>query len=170
MKLQPKLLHVWTKGLADLLAQEFNITIPSRNYPPILWKYITAMSFPLETYSIATRIATLLEITEFRLTREKWEKSGGFPDAKLMGLLIIACKLGFNLEKSTTWKDWAIATHVEEGNDLGVEMDEVTQTDILSMSAEKLDEYMDWIQSKWINEDPEFEGILYNLLSQTKNC
>src|SRR5438046_5567671 len=135
-------LHSWARSLAVFYLQEFNITIPPLNYPPILWKYVTSMSFPLETYSIATRIMNLLEIKEFRFTPEmRGEKKGGYPDAKLMSLLIVACKLGFNLEKTPAWKDWATGSEEEERRDKGLENDDIGENDILMMSDEKLDEY-----------------------------
>ena len=153
------LLQLSARSLAVFYLQEFNITIPSINYPPILWKYVTGMSFPLETYSIATKIANLLELKEFGFTPEmRREKRGGYPDAKLMALLIVACKLGFNLEKTPAWKDWANASEGEEAKDKGLENDDIGENDILIMSDEKLDDYMDWIQSKWIDDNPESHG------------
>ena len=153
------LLHSSARSLAVFYLQEFNINIPSLNYPPILWKYVTAMSFPLETYSIATRIVKILELKEFGFTPEmRGEKKGGYPDAKLMALLIVACKLGFNLEKTPEWKDWANVSEEEEARDKDLENDDIGETDILMMSDEKLDDYMDWIQSKWIDDNPEPTG------------
>jgi hypothetical protein len=153
------LLHSSARSLAVFYFQEFNIIIPPLNYPPILWKYVTAMSFPLETYSIATRIANLLRLKEFGFTPEmRGEKKGGYPDAKLMALLIVACKLGFDLEKTSEWKDWANASEEEEVRDKGFENDDIGEDDILMMSDEKLDDYMDWIQSKWIDDNLKSTG------------
>lgn len=153
------LLHSSARSLAVFYLQEFNMIIPPLNFPPILWKYVTAMSLPLETYSIATRVANLLELKEFGFTPERrGEKKGGYPDAKLMALLIVACKLGFNLEKTPAWKDWANASEEEEAREKGLENDDVRENDILMMSDEKLDEYMDWIQSKWVDDNPESTG------------
>jgi len=115
------------------------------------------MSFPLEIYCIAKRIAHLIGLEDFRLTDTgKWQRGGGYPDSKLMGLLIVACKLGFNLENSLAWQDWATATDEEESKDQSLANDDIGETDILGMSDEKLDEYMDWLQSKWIDEDYEY--------------
>src|SRR5947207_15414181 len=148
------------RSLAVFYLHEFNITMPSLNYPPILWKYVTAMSFPLETYSIATNIVNLLEIKEFGFTPDvRGEKRGGYPDAKLMALLIVACKLGFNLEKAPAWEDWANGSEEEENRDKALEYEHIGENDILMMSDEKLDEYMDWVQSKWIEEGTESTGI-----------
>jgi RNA polymerase I-specific transcription initiation factor RRN7 len=122
------------------------------------------MSFPLETYSIARRIASLIRLDEFRLTGgAKWRRSGGYPDSKLMALLIIACKLGFNLEASPAWQDWSVATTDEEGRDKGAANEDIDENNILEMSDEKLDEYMDWVQSEWIEEDPQLPGMKIEL-------
>ena len=115
------------------------------------------MSFPLEIYPVATRIANLLDLKEFRFTPNvKGEKKGGYPDAKLMGLLIVACKLGYDLEKTSTWKEWA---NVTEEQRKGLTNEEIVETDVLMMEDEKLDKYMDWIQSKWIDQGPDFGGM-----------
>jgi hypothetical protein len=157
-------LHSWARALADLYLQEFKIILPSLNYPPILWKYVTAMSFPLETHSIAMRIANLLQLNEFQFIQEtKGQKSGGYPDAKLMALLIVACKLGFNLEKTTVWTDWAMGTEEEQEKDKGLEYEDIGETDILVMPDEKLDGYMDWVQSKLLNERLEFTGMTFHI-------
>lgn len=117
------------------------------------------MSFPLEIYPVAIRIAHLLDLKEFQFTPEvKGEKKGGYPDAKLMGLLVVACKLGYNLEKSPAWKEWANVTEREKKYK-GQANDEIGETDVLTMEDEKLDQYMDWIQSKWIDQGPDFGGM-----------
>jgi RNA polymerase I-specific transcription initiation factor RRN7 len=117
------------------------------------------MSFPLETYSIAKRILKLIGVEEFSLHASgKWHRRP-YPDAKLMSLLIVACKIGFNLEASPAWKDWSTLSDLEEGKDKGTTYEDVGEDDILGMSDEKLDEYMDWFQSKWIEDDSQGKGI-----------
>jgi RNA polymerase I-specific transcription initiation factor RRN7 len=149
-------LHYWGNRLAKLYSQEFNITFPSINYPPILWKYTKTLSLPIETYSIAMRISKLLGLTEFRLAEEaKYQRSHGTPDSKLVALLIVACKLGFDLERTSAWKEWANATDEEKGMDRNAGKDDIVEKDILEMSDDKLDEYMDWIQSTWLDDAEE---------------
>ena len=104
-------------------------------------------------------IANLLQLKEFRLTpEEKGQRRGGYPDSKLMALLVVACRLGFSLEKTTPWRDWAMGTDEEQRKDKALEYEDIGEQDILRMSDEKVDEYMDWVQSKLLDEDLEFAG------------
>ena len=80
-----------------------------------------------------------------------------------MALLIVACKLGFNLEKTAAWTDWAMGTEEEQEKDKGLEYEDIGETDILVMSDEKLDGYMDWVQSKLLNERHEFTGMTFHI-------
>jgi hypothetical protein len=111
------------------------------------------MCFPLETYSIATKLAALLDLKEFRIEGSR-KHTGGYPEAKIMALLVVACKLGYELEKTPAWENWAIASEEEEQKDEGDAFNDVGEEDILGMSDEKLDEYMDWVQTGWIDDDP----------------
>jgi hypothetical protein len=122
------------------------------------------MSFPLETYSIAAKIATTLNLKEFRIFDGIGLQMGGYSDAKLISLLIIACRLGFDLEGSPAWKEWATATEEEEEKDQGDVFNDSGETDILGMTDEKLDEYLDWVQMGWIDEDDGSSGILLSIL------
>jgi RNA polymerase I-specific transcription initiation factor RRN7 len=152
-KLRPGLLHHWTNQLALLYRQEFNITFPSLNYPPILWTFAKAMSFPVEIHSIAMRISKLLELTEFRFAEHtKWERSGGTPDSKLMALLIVSCELGFDLERTSAWKEWAGPIDKERGINRMGRKEDIEEGDILEMADEEFDEYMDWMQSTWLDD------------------
>jgi RNA polymerase I-specific transcription initiation factor RRN7 len=127
------------------------------------------MSLPMEIYPIAMEITHLLDLTEFNLAGDlKWQKTGGNPASKIMALIIIASKLSYDLENSTEWKDWAEATSEELRKINQLNMDDVGQDDILTMSDEKLDEYMDWLQETWIEDDQDpgvFNGIhlLFNI-------
>ena len=116
------------------------------------------MSFPLEIYSMATNLAALLDLKEFRIEGSR-KHTGGYPEAKLMALLIVACKLGYDLEGTPAWENWAIATEEEEQKDEGNAFNDVGEEDIIRMSDEKLDEYMDWVQTGWMDEDDPHKGI-----------
>jgi RNA polymerase I-specific transcription initiation factor RRN7 len=141
----------------EFYLQEFKLTLPPLNHPPVMWKFLEAMSFPPEIYSVARKLANLLKIKEFGHIPEA--RVGGYPDSRLMALLIVACRLGYNLEKTRSWKDWAIAMEEEHGIEKGTAFDDVGEDDILGMSDEQLDGYMDWVQLKWVDEDLEFAGL-----------
>ena len=65
-----------------------------------------------------------------------------------MALLIMACKFGYDLEESSIWENWAIASEEEEQKDGGNAFVNVGEEDILSMSDAILNEYMDWVQTR----------------------
>jgi hypothetical protein len=114
------------------------------------------MSFPFETYFVALKLSKLLSLTECHLTVEtNWQRKGGYVDSKIMAVLIIACKLGYDLEDTTIWKDWAAGTDEELRKDRGTAYEDMPETNVLTMSDEQLDDYMDWVQSTWIEEDDE---------------
>ena len=76
-----------------------------------------------------------------------------------MALLVVACKLGYELEKTPAWENWAIATEEEGQKDEGDVFNDVGEEDILGMSDEKLDEYMDWVQTEWMDDDDPPPGV-----------
>jgi len=150
-------MHYWTNELAKLYREQFDVKFPSLNHPPILWKYVNTLAFPIETYVIAMRVAGLLKMDEFRLADQEknWAKKGGPPESRLMALLIVACKLGYDIENMAEWKEWAKPTQEELNKDHEAENDDLDEKDILEMSDEKLDRYLDWVQTTWIDEDDE---------------
>jgi hypothetical protein len=86
-------------------------------------------------------------------------KGAGSPDAQLVSLLIIAASLGFDLERKAEWINWATATAEEDVWDQLAELEDVTEEDILMMRDERLDEYMEWIETKWLDNNPESNGL-----------
>jgi RNA polymerase I-specific transcription initiation factor RRN7 len=128
------------------------------------------MLFPVEIHSIAMRISNLLELREFRFAEHtKWERSGGTPDSKLMALLIVSCKLGFDLERTSAWKEWAGSIDEERGKDRMAGKEDIGEGDILEMADEELDEYMDWMQSTWL-DDAEGKRNSLTLFTNLQEC
>lgn len=120
------------------------------------------MSFPFEAFHIAMKLCKLLSLTEFHLNGEsKSKQRGGYLDSKLMALLIIACKIGYNLENTPVWKEWAAGTEEELRNDRGTAFEDMPDTNVLTMSDEQLDEYMDWVQSTWIEDDDDRPASIF---------
>jgi hypothetical protein len=126
------------------------------NYGPILYKYLTALAFPLELFGLARRLAEDLAL-DFSIAGAG--KGVGPPDTQIVSLLIIAAKLGFDLERRAEWINWATATDEEDVWDQQGELEDVTEDDILMMRDEKLDEYMEWIETKWLENNPESDGL-----------
>jgi hypothetical protein len=156
MKFQAKTLHVWTRSLAQFYQLHFRMTPPCLNYLPILYKYLTAFAFPFELFGIAKRLAEDLGL-DFSIAGAS--KGDGSPDAQLASILIIAAKLGFDSERTAGWINWATATEEEDVRDQLGELEDVTEDDILMMGDEKLDEYMEWIETNWLDNNPESAGL-----------
>jgi hypothetical protein len=103
---------------------------------------------------MAVNISRLLGLGEFTLTNQaKWQKQGGHSEAKIMALIIVAAKIGFDLENNSSWGEWAVATDEDLQRERLARNDDIAPDEILEMSDERLDEYMDWLQSTWIDED-----------------
>lgn len=136
----------------QFLSQKCNFTIPPLHYPPVLCKLITTMSFPLEVYPVAMQIAKLLNVEEFRL-REDRSRLGGYPESKLIGLLIVAAKLAFDIENSIPWREWASGSESEIQKKKVAAYEDLDESDILAMTDEQLDKYMDWMEVTWIDEE-----------------
>jgi Rrn7/TAF1B, C-terminal cyclin domain len=150
-----------------LYIQTFNFKFPGITLPPLLWKYIQAMSLPVEVYHAATEFVRVLDLSDFYLTADiKWQKAGGNPDSRIMALIIVVCKLSYDLETSEQWKTWAEVTSEELRRINQLNMDDIHQEEILTMSDAKLDEYLDWLQDTWIEEDQE-PGLFASTLFST---
>lgn len=113
------------------------------------------MSLPFETNALALRLISLLNITTFSVSEnEKWKRTGGYAESKLLAFLIIACKLGYDLENTKEWKEWAETREDENDEDVTRgKFENVTEQDVLEMTDELMDKYMDWIQNTYIDDD-----------------
>lgn len=166
-KFQAKTLHLWIRPLAQFYQLHFRMTPPCVNYRPILYKYLAALAFPIELFGIAQRLAEELAL-DFSIAGGG--KGVGSPDAQLVSLLIIAAKLGFDLERKAEWINWATATDEEDVCDQQGELEDLTENDILTMKDEKLDEYMEWIETKWLDNNPESGGLDHPKYQGISNC
>ena len=101
------------------------------------------MSIPLETFSIAKRLAEHLNLA-FSIAENP--KMKGYSDAQIIVLLIIVCKLRFDLEKTLAWIYWATVIEDETKKDHIVELEDVTKGNIFMMQDVKLNKYIDWIE------------------------
>jgi hypothetical protein len=113
------------------------------------------LSLPIETHSLALRLITLLNAT-FTLSNVKRKKTGGYAESRLLAFLIIACKLGYDLENTKEWKEWAKATQGETEGEERVKWDDVTEETILGMEDTEVDKYLDWVQRTYIEDDDGF--------------
>jgi len=127
------------------------------------------MGIPFEIYPIATAISRAIGISEFSLVHEpKWKTQGGYPESKIMAVIVVGCKLAFDLEYSAAWRAWASVTDDELEKEKQARNDDIGPDEILGMSDEKLDEYMDWLQSTWIDDDQEVVTLNRKIPTSTK--
>jgi RNA polymerase I-specific transcription initiation factor RRN7 len=153
----------------------FGMITPPINHILLLYRWIRQLALPLEVYSATLRLAKLLDI-EFvydvqpvRTTRYKVMQ---YAEARLMGMLVVATKLLFPLdnikrfpknptELSALTMDWAAWSKAR------VEYNETTkdnarlgyqdamqmqEKDVIDLSNEKLDDYMDWFGTMFTEE------------------
>ena len=151
-------MHIWAHVLADFYTVEYNLALPTLNYTPILWQWTNALSLPPEAHLVAMRLIDLLKLDFPINTTPNRQRQGGFSETKLMALLIVACRLGSDLKHSLEWQDWANPTTEELEKEEIKAFEDVTENDILTMSDESLDQYMDWVEWTWIDDDEDRIG------------
>ncbi|KEQ97929.1 hypothetical protein AUEXF2481DRAFT_37494 [Aureobasidium subglaciale EXF-2481] len=159
----------------------FGMNIPPINHILVLYRWIRNLALPLEAYSATLRLAKLLDITfvyDVQVKRAMRYRVIQYAEARLMAVLVIATKLLFPLDnvkrypKNTTelsalnmdWSTWSKARvdyndTIKSSTPLGYqEAMQVQEKDVLDMSEEKLDEYMDWYGSVFAEEKVREKG------------
>lgn len=157
----------------------FGMTMPSINHNLFLLDYVRHLALPLEVYTTAQRLNAItkydfaypdmtkpLEVTRRHATT--------YPESQLMSLVVVATKLLFPFdseevkrypkdpnEAATLRMDWTawLQARVEfdKANDAGLDPNglkpgtemHVTDMDIMNMTGQQMDQYMDWYQLMW---------------------
>lgn len=159
--------------------RDFGMQIPRLNYTLHFYRYIVDLGLPLPVYHAAKRIAEIVG-WEFKYPDQKRVTTRlrivDFPEAQLVGAFVVAVKLLYPFDGVERvphgrgelgavvldWEKWSSATEkfdrkVEktmEGR-LGYEdAMRVTEDDVLGMSDEKIDEYLDWYAKSYMNDQP----------------
>jgi RNA polymerase I-specific transcription initiation factor RRN7 len=170
--LRPEVLQKGLLRLCSLYSREYGMEISPLNSPLMLYEYVKSLSLPLEVYKTAQDLIDVLGF-EFR-----YAESGGkrrnvlsYPEAQLMSLVVVATKLLFPFDSDAsqhysqdgneegilridwnTWMDTRTArVSVDQPNTSlkNSQLIQIRDTDVFSMSAGKLDQYMDWYQRTW---------------------
>ena len=118
-------------------------------------------------------ISSLLAL-DFRFpTSDRRQRLFFLPEVTLLCVLVIAVKLLFPIEETASfarsmtdvtalqidWRTWVEAfndhkermqseDHIEKGSEM-----QMTEKDVLTMSNQQLDDYMDWFEEMWVDED-----------------
>lgn len=182
LTLQPSTLH--RAALDNIVAyrQSYGMLTPPLNDTLVLYRWIEYLALPLEVYAAVFRITKMLKI-DFSYDTEAGKRRPRLrvlrlAEAKLMALLVIATKLLFPLDEmkryprkltelSALAMDWSAWSAARQEHDQAIKIDErlgyedalhVSENDVLEMSTDKLDEYMDWYGSTMTNEEVREKG------------
>ena len=142
-----------------------------------MFEYIKRQSstdaYLVELYIIVRRLALFLEV-DFTFPRpSSRQRKSSLPEIQLVSLLVIAVKLYHPFDSHPTysrtltelgtlridWDSWdqsqtEYATRHTSAGKLGRGNEiKVNENDIMEMSGEQLDEYLDWYEKTWIKED-----------------
>ena len=140
--LQSSNLHHRILELAVLLNAEFGMVIPAVNHPLILYRWMQALSLPIEVYAATQRLARILDI-EFTLQvggKTNSSRVLRYPEVQLMSLLVVATKLFFPIDDidrhpasandlsalKMDWSEWSAAQ--------GPSLDDGDESDIIQHS------------------------------------
>lgn len=122
----------------------------------------------VEIYPAVVRLAKLLDIDFcWPVTTKKLQGVLAYPELQLISLIIIATKLSnpfddidrfpeSDADPTIVRIDWPKWTRtMEERPSRGLKRGDeikVTDTDVWSMNAKKIDDYLDWYQRTWVDE------------------
>lgn len=159
-------------NLSLFYTHHFALVFPPLNAPLLLYKQIRNLSLPITLHLKTLEISRLLLITfAFPLPSFRQQISS-LPEIQLICLLIITVKLyhpfdGFTrhvrslADSAVLTIDWATwvdvqsshklhatgEAHVERGSEINV-----TERDVMDMTGEQLDDYMDWYERTYVDE------------------
>lgn len=173
--LNPESLHQCILETLTTLNTAFGMTVPAINSPIVLYRWIRILGLPIETFAATQRLARLLDITGEYLLNANPRSCAAlrYPEAQLMGLLVVATKLLFPFDDIERYResanslsifdmDWDVWVKVNEiSRDTGTHESELSfpeafafdESDCLQASDEKLDAYLDWYESNIASED-----------------
>lgn len=143
-------------------------------FSPLAWITLT-MKLPVNVYDAVRQISNLVDI-DFSFPRPgSRQKVLSWPELQIMALLVVAVKLYHpfdfldrhpNTETDPgvlliNWEIWNESqsnyntkiyppSKLGRGNEMSV-----NEYDILNMSGEKIDEYLDWSEKTWVDETRE---------------
>ncbi|KAL4997359.1 hypothetical protein BDV10DRAFT_169956 [Aspergillus recurvatus] len=171
--LKPENLHAAIFDLSFRYHGQFGVRFPPLNTPILSYRLIKRLALPVDVYPVTKRLQTLIGFTFEYPTKKvskKW-KSLDKPELQLIALIVIATKLLFPFddvqrhptsaqEPTVQTINWAAWTEVQKHFDRrdtpsgrinkGKEI-LVNEDDVLTMTPDQLDEYMDWYENSWLD-------------------
>ena len=127
----------------------------------------------MPTYQAVRSIASLVSADFAFPIPSRHQRVSNFPEILLVSLIVVVVKLYYPLDKidrsveslkhpatlSIDWSSWVDAkmqqeSHLKEGEHLrrGTEIN-VTESDVMNMSGEQLEDYLDWYERTWVYDE-----------------
>ncbi|KAL5046279.1 hypothetical protein BDW71DRAFT_182510 [Aspergillus fruticulosus] len=171
--LKPEDLHAAIFDLSFRYHGQFGVQFPPLNTPVLSYRLIKRLALPVDIYPVTKKLQALIGFTfEYPIKKasRKW-KSLDKPELQLITLIVIATKLLFPFDdvqrhptsaqeptvQMINWGAWAevqklfdrsnkSSGRIGKGKEILVKED-----DVLTMTPDQLDEYMDWYENSWLD-------------------
>lgn len=171
----------------------FTIIWPPLNVPVLLFRYLKDLALPLEIYDATIRLGEKLGYDfALHITPRQKFRITDLPEARLMSCLTICVKLFFPFDDVTRhprtirepaatrvdWAAWSRLTREARAEDRGgehkyttEELTRVKEKDVINMSNDQLDQYLDFYLSNFLDEThlssegpvDDFEAALFDM-------
>ncbi|KAL4741895.1 hypothetical protein BDV11DRAFT_212504 [Aspergillus similis] len=171
--LKPEDLHTAVFDLSFRYHGQFGVQFPPLNTPILSYRLIKRLALPVDIYPVTKRLQTLIgfpfEYPTKKVSR-KW-KSLDKPEFQLITLIVIATKLLFPFDdvqrhptsaqeptvQTINWGAWAeVQKLLDRRNTSSGKIGKgkeilVKEDDVLTMTPDQMDEYMNWYESSWLD-------------------
>ncbi|KAL9103995.1 MAG: hypothetical protein Q9163_001015 [Psora crenata] len=160
-------------NLCLLYNHHFTITFPRLNAPLLGYKHIRNLALPIHTHRAVCDVAALLSVDfAFPLVGGQ-QRVSRLPEVFLISLIVIVVKLYHPFDTidrfadsasdlaalTVDWASWLQAREqhelrLKDGGHLprGTEIN-VTEQDVMKMTGEQLDDYLDWYERTWVDDE-----------------
>ncbi|KAI1107043.1 hypothetical protein F4804DRAFT_258391 [Jackrogersella minutella] len=155
----------------------FETVFPPLNYVPILVRFITDLTLPVEVYLVVKCITEILGTDYSWPVGGKRIRTMDNPEVLLISLVVVSAKLLYPLDGierpprshedprglKIDWSKWQETMQSNPADTSSAlrrgEEYQVTPEDALTMDKTKLDDFMDWFEKMWIGDgDPKTAG------------
>ncbi|KAL4929450.1 TFIIB-type zinc finger domain-containing protein [Aspergillus undulatus] len=164
-------LHTAVFDLLLYYQRQFKMQFPPLNTPILLYRLIRRLALPVDIYPVTKRLQTLVGFTfEYPTKIVGKRKPLDKPELQLATLVVIATKLLFPFDdvqrhplssqeptvQAMNWEAWAeVQNHFDRRDATAGRIGKgkeilVKEGDVLTMTPDQLDEYMDWYESSWL--------------------
>lgn len=151
---------------------DYGITFPPLNVPPILFRLIEELALPLEVYPAVRRLAVYAQFDFTYPTVDKAKVTVfDFPEAQLAGLIAFVVKLFYPLDgvrinpaedvspaaAVIDWDKWEQTMSDADPLEYFEAM-QMTDRDVIDLPDSKIDDYLDFFQEHFTMHDAQDKG------------